>query len=423
MQNISSKLLSPEFISQHRKNKKDFTRNRVLTLPQLVTFLMNMVNGSIQSELSRFFQILQSKSFTLEQVSAAAFCKARKKFYATAFSALNDCLTRHLYQSAFAQTWNGLRLLAVDGSTAKLPEKKALFEHFGKTSPHANYPSARLSQLYDVINKISIDVQISPMSIGERALACRHLEYASRTDLMLYDRGYAAFWLFALQQHKNIPYCARMTVTFSSVIKAFVASKEKDKIVELSPTRHSIKKCKELGIAANPLKVRLIRIVLENGEVEVLATSLLDMRKFPRKAFIKLYHQRWFIEEDYKIMKSRLEVENFSGFSVEAVQQDIHAKVLTKNIAAVAILEANVLAKEKYLQRKREYRINFSYTLSQFKDNIVRFITGMIPTDMYSEFIEGISRAVNAVRPERKFERKLEKINKKRFAIAYKRTG
>jgi len=81
-----------------------------------------------------------------------------------------------MYQSAFAQQWNGFRLLAVDGSTLKLPEKTALLDHFSKTSPNANYPSARLLQLYDVINKISIDVQVVPISVGERTMASRHLE-------------------------------------------------------------------------------------------------------------------------------------------------------------------------------------------------------------------------------------------------------
>ncbi len=380
-----------------------------------------MITGSIQSELSRFFQTIQNKSFTVHQVTTAAFCKARLKFSFTAFTELNICLTQHLYQSAFVQQWNGFRLLAVDGSTLELPEKAALFDHFGKTSPHANYPSARLSQLYDVINKISIDVQVAPVSVGERTLASRHLEYANAHDLILYDRGYPAFWLFALHQQKNIQYCARLPVGFSSTIKAFVKSKEKETIVDLSPSKVSVIKCQELGIPVSNVKVRLIRIVLDDGSIEVLATSLLDVKKFPRKTFINLYHQRWFIEEDYKIMKSRLEVENFSGFSVEAIQQDIHAKILTKNIAAVAILEADVLAKEKYRQRKNKYKINFNYTLSQFKDNIVRFILCMIPIGQDSEFIEQLSNVVSAFRPGRKFKRNIDNINPKRHSTGYKR--
>ncbi|MDH3326683.1 MAG: IS4 family transposase [Gammaproteobacteria bacterium] len=351
----------------------------------------------------------------------AAFCKARLKFSFSAFSDLNAILTNDLYQSAFAQKWNGFRLLAVDGSTLELPQKAALFDHFGKMNPQANYPSARLSQLYDVINKISIDIQVSPIKVGERNLASRHLKCANKHDLVLYDRGYPAFWLFALHQHHNVQYCARMPIGFSTTIKAFVESKEKDRVIELSATKKSIKKCQALDVSTSNIKVRLIRVMLDDGSIEVLATSLLDTKKFPRKTFLNLYHQRWFVEEDYKIMKSRLEIENFSGFSVEAILQDIHAKALTKNIAAVAILEADVLAKEKYLHRKHKYQINFSYTLSQFKDNIIRFVLCLIPLRQNVEFIERLSKAVDAVRPGRKFKRNTDNINPKKYSTGYKR--
>ena len=43
-------------------------------------------------------------------------------------------------------------------------------------------------------------------------------------------------------------------------------------------------------------------------------------------------HQRWFVEEDLKLMKNRLTVENWSGKSLEAVQQDFHAKIFAKNL-------------------------------------------------------------------------------------------
>jgi hypothetical protein len=124
-------------------------------------------------------------------------------------------------------------------------------------------------------------------------------------------------------------------------------------------------------------------------------------------------------------MKSRLEIENFSGLSVEAIKQDVHAKVLTKNIAAIAILEADVIAKEKYRHRKREYRINFTYALSQIKDNIVRFTLSLMPPDLIPLLIDNIASAVNAIRPERTFirDRDLIRNRRKRYHVAYKRIG
>ena len=82
---LSALLNSPEFVARHRKSEKDFIRTRSLPFPKLIGFMLNLVNGSIQSELSRFFQILDNTPIALHSVSAAAFCKARKKFSYSAF--------------------------------------------------------------------------------------------------------------------------------------------------------------------------------------------------------------------------------------------------------------------------------------------------------------------------------------------------
>lgn len=385
--------------------------------------MLNMVNGSVQSELSRFFQVIQNKHIAVNSVTPAAFCKARKKFSFTAFKALNNCLVETFYNSSYVRRWNRFRLLAVDGSVTKLPSTQELLAHYGKARSHANHPSARVSQLYDVSNKITVDLQIGLHATGERDLAVKHLESAGKNDLILYDRGYPATWLFTLQLQRNIHFCARVPLDFSNLIKDFVSSGKDDALVEFPCVEKSLRKCRKLGLPTSSITLRLIRIERKCGEPEVLITSLLDQDKFPHKEFQFLYHQRWFIEEDYKIMKSRLEVENYSGLSVEAIQQDIHAKVLTKNIAAIAIIEVDVIAKAKYDHRKRHYKINFTYALSQLKDNIIRFIMLISPPGLMDEFIHIIACAVNAFRPERKFVRGEGKVRKNRYPIAYKRVG
>ena len=98
---------------------------------------------------------------------------------------------------------------------------------------------------------------------------------------------------------------------------------------------------------------------------------------------------------------------------------------LTKNITALAISDANVVVEEKYRHRKRKYKINFTYSLSRFKDNIVRFILNLLPVDEITLFIESLAGAVNAVRPGRSFVRvhQHQKRRPKRHSIAYKRAG
>lgn len=382
-----------------------------------------MVNGSIQSELSRFFQVIQNQPITSVGVTPAAFCKARKKFSFTAFKELNTCLAETFYASVSVRRWNGLRLLAVDGSVTKLPNTHELLDHFGKARCHANHPSVRLSQLYDVANKITVDLQVGLHATGERDLAVQHLECAGKGDLVLYDRGYPATWLFILHKLKNIHFCARAPLDFSNLIKEFVQSGKYDDLVTFDCIEKSLRRCRKDGLPTSSLTLRLVKIETNCGQSEVLITSLLDQEKYPLNVFQELYHQRWFVEEDYKIMKSRLEIENFSGLSIEAIQQDIHAKVLTKNIAAIAIVEADIIAKEKYQHRKSQYRINCTYALSQLKDNIVRFLLRIASPDLLDRYVSQIARAVNAVRPERKFDRGRRTVVRNKYPMAYKRVG
>ncbi|MBK8973427.1 MAG: hypothetical protein IPM37_19505 [Hahellaceae bacterium] len=98
-------------------------------------------------------------------------------------------------------------------------------------------------------------------------------------------------------------------------------------------------------------------------------------------------------------MKSRLTIENFSGFSVEAVLQDIHAKTLTKNLAAVAIIEADRLSSQVERKRKHHYKLNVSHALNQLKDNIVRFLMGTAVKGLSDLLIAKISRWQTPIGP------------------------
>jgi hypothetical protein len=48
-----------------------------------------------------------------------------------------------------------------------------------------------------------------------------------------------------------------------------------------------------MGLDTSPLSLRLVRIELDSGEVEVLITSLTDSQTYPHDIFMDLYHKRW----------------------------------------------------------------------------------------------------------------------------------
>ena len=76
----------------------------------------------------------------------------------------------------------------------------------------------------------------------------------------------------------------------------------------------------------------------EKSDLVVLPEMPFPHQNLPNGLFSDLYHSRWPVEENYKIIKSRIELENFSGKSALSVYQDFHAKVLMKNIVSLFVL-------------------------------------------------------------------------------------
>ena len=242
-------------------------------------------------------------------------------------------------------------------------------------------------------------------------------------DLILLDRGYPAHWLFKLVLSMDANFCARISYKRWRVVKKFYLSGEKEQIVKIKSTPQSARKCREMGLDTNSIKVRMIRIELESGETEILVTSLTDMQKLPYELFSDLYHCRWPVEEDYKTLKYRLEVENFSGKTTRSVYQDFHAKVFSKNLASVI---ASTTKKE--IGKKSEplmyvHQINFAQALSKMKNTIVLLFKR--PMRIVAELVEDLRtifiQTTEAVRPNRKFPRN-HRVKQKRFFFEYKTT-
>ena len=85
--------------------------------------------------------------------------------------------------------WHGFRLLAVDGSTARLPNTDDVIATFGEPPEGSSVPLARLSRLYDVLNDLVIVADIESRHVGERVLAGEYLAAARANGPALVRSG------------------------------------------------------------------------------------------------------------------------------------------------------------------------------------------------------------------------------------------
>ncbi len=420
---IKEIIINKNFIKRHKINKTDFTRKRSLPFSTVFIFLINFLKSSIQNELDKFFKNINSTDVPQREVTASAFCQARQKLDYTAFTELLHKCVELFYKLFPIKRWHGFRLLAVDGSTVQLPNEEEIKEHFGCWHPAKSTepcPMARVSQMFDVLNHITVDTIISPKKEGERSLAAKHFDFINANDLVLSDRGYPAFWYFQLIVNKGADYCARLPIErWKVILKDFLASNLKETIIDLKPNYLAIKECEKLGLPTTPLKVRLLRIELDDGEIEVLATSLIDCNLYPYELFKDLYFERWPVEEDYKLLKSRIEIANFTGKSVLAVQQDFYARVFMANLTSMLAFPVHDKIADKHENSKLKYKINWTQALAKVKESGALLFFRNNVLDIIKKLWELFISDNSAVRPDRKFPRKYNPHIKK-YYFSYK---
>src|ERR1017187_5158775 len=353
----------------------DFTRKRHLDFQQIAMIVINLCKRSLSIDLEKYFETISSRSTTL-----SAFCQQRLKLKWQFFCAWHFYLVQcfYLVYNEKIYRWQGLRLVAVDGSTAYLMNKSKVIDYFGvQTNQAIEVRMARIVNFFDVLNKISIWSTIQPIECSEQKTVHNLLENMEDDMLGIYDRGYAGFAFFYLnisgfeQEKKFIARCSRQF----RVVDQFIASGKKSQIVSINPTQYAIKQLFEMGykIDANEtVKLRLVRIKLKTGEIEVIATNLMDEKLYPSDIFKWLYAKRWGIETEYDALKNIYQIEQFSGYSPEVIQQDFYATIFIANLHQIFIKDSEKDINAIGEKRQYKYQHNRNVGFGLLKEEIVK---------------------------------------------------
>lgn len=392
---LNNTINSLSFMEKFRLSKTAFIRNRILNFPTLILYLLNLRKHSNQTELDQFFKILNKEKDPSQVITKQAFFQARKQLSHMAFVELNRQVITTAYKAGQQlKTWRGFRLCAVDGSSVRLPNTPDITAHFGVQKGkkgQAQCTMGMASVFYDVLNHLVIDSAIHPKGHSERACVADHMQHATQNDLIIYDRGYPAFWLYALHIQQKNSFCMRAKTGQSLAVKAFVKSNKREEIIEIKPNKTSIETCVERGLPTEAIKLRLVRVDLPD-EVEVLITNLTDSEMYEADLFQELYHLRWGIEENYKRLKQWVEIENFSGKSALSVQQDFYAKIVSSNLTALMTIVAQEKVDKRTCDLKLKYQVNSAQALSKMKHQVVTFIA-----DAHKGVLQEIERIGSAL--------------------------
>lgn len=417
LQTINIRLDEKEYQRAHSRGAGAFSRRRKLTFKHLVVFLMSVMSKSIQKELNHYYKLIQSGDFDIQHVTKGAFTQARAKLEHTAFIELSNLVVDEFYDSAPWMSWNGRRILSIDGSAVALPESPSLKQvypthKFGAGERERSM--ARVSHLYDPLNKIIINASIGPYSESEISLGKKHFDFIESGDVVLLDRYYPSIWLFLVLQNIGADFVVRLKETRWKSAIQLLEGTVNEKTVELQVSKEHLGLLKEYKVEKTKIKCRIIRYTLKNGEKMVLCTSLTDREAHDRQSIFELYGKRWGIEESYKFLKCRLDLENFSGKTPHAILQDFYVKIMLSNLCTMGMLEQEIRLEQEQQknQPKLKYQLNRSFTISVFKDLPLFMFLKQKLKQALDAFYQLIRKALSPIRPGRSFKRRTSPTKK-----------
>lgn len=410
------------FKNKHKIGENSFIRKRKLGFDKIMTMIIKKSSKSIQNSLNDMLLDLGEEV----SISNSAYTQARAKLNYTAFQEYAEMASDMFYEDGEYEKYKNFRLLAIDGSVVTLPNSKDIANEFNPMNVRCQIegfkkevPQGRASVLFDVLNNIAVDSSFTNknksekndlIAYDERTLALEHLEYCTKDDLVIMDRGYHSYELFVNYAQKTNFLVRLPKTTFSKAKFLFDAhSERKDVILEINAPK-TIKEALKKENLPTKMKVRFVQVILDNGMVEVLATNILNNDNLKTSDFKALYAKRWGIETYYDLIKNRLNLENFTGLTALAVKQDFYATIFLTNYEAMLTYDLNEELKEKTQDNKYVQKINKAVSFNLIKHKVFDLLYNDEPLDEMLEKMEKLFLTNTIViRPNRPSNPRLDK--------------
>lgn len=394
---ISRLLRSQEFLDAHRF-PKFFVRKRILSMYQVVMFLLHSKPTAMDQNISR---IMDLKPVQFPNVTKQAVSRARRGIMPSLFKELFNCSVDIFSRSDVSRKlWRGKKAVyAIDGSKIQIPNSPSNFEKFGEIFNSDNLEKrsamALISVIYDVMNDFICHGLILPYLYSERAAALEHCKALEplgilKGAVLLFDRGY---------------YSANMFRYFSED-GCFCVMRIKDSIKlakNCSGDTLEYLEIKDADSGTNvKIRVRVLAIDLGNGITEYLATNLFD-KEYTAADFKELYFLRWSLESKYNELKNQSMLEEFNGATSVAVEQEFYIHLLFANLASLIKASADEkIAENPNPKNKYRYQANRAYIIGRMKKIFVPVLCRNMFFDEFDKLFRKACKTCSQIQPGRK---------------------
>jgi hypothetical protein len=379
IERLKQELTAPAVVKRFRVKAKDFTRERVLTWPVVIVVMLRGQKVSLQTAVNKFFSAVGE---VWRVVTASAYRQARQKVQPEVFVHLNAVACEEYYARYGAEQevvlWHEQRVLGVDGSYLNLPDTEETRREFSvQTNQYVGgeQVQALASVLYDLRNDIGLTAALGAKQAEKNLLFGTHLAATQVGDVLVCDRAYADYSVMATVVARQCHFVIRFPRQSFTAVNAFWTAPEQERVVTLEVPSQARAYVAQQQLPTM-LRIRLVKVVLASGEVEVLGTDLLEAQTYPAAEFKEVYGWRWNHETYHDRLKNIFEVERFSGKSVQAIKQDVYGVVFLATLESILSKPAQAVLTTQGEARECRYtpQVNRAVSYVTVLEHIVQLL-------------------------------------------------
>lgn len=390
---------------------KNFSRKSTLTAEKVIRLLISAEGGSLA-------KILHDAGI---KVTASAVTQRRAQIDPAVFRATFDNFNATCEDT---ELFRGYCLLAVDGTTINLPRNPAAPSFVCHDGIPNGVNQLHVTTMFNLLSRTYCDLVIQPEpkqdEIGALITMLERNSFDQKT-LIICDRGLESYNLIAHMQHRpGVDFLIRVKQNKSAMREvAKLPMLELDCDISFTITTTQTNEDKQAGHiflqipkkskpgsktrrgrwdfpSPYPMRFRICRFLLDNGEFETVATSL--PRSFTPEDIKALYHMRWGIETSFRDLKYSNGLVNLHGRSDAFAEQEIYASLTAFNFTSRICREVVIRQPKDGIYA---YKVNFKMAVALCKEFI------RTPEADPEKLIEEMARYTVPIRPGRADERNL----------------
>lgn len=285
-----------------------------------------------------------------------AFCRARAKIPAAVLQRLASAVADGCEQRVpDSWLWKGRHVYLVDGTTASMPDTAANQAEFPQPSsqkPGLGFPLLRMVVLMSLATAMVKDMALGPYSgkeTGEPALLREIWERLVAGDILLADRYYCSYFLIAMLVARKIDVVTRLHQCRTCDFRRGRRLGHGDHVVTwVKPPKPEWLDQATYEQMPATLQVREVAVQVEQPgfrtESLIVVTTLTDVTQYAQEDVAELYHQRWLIELDIRVIKVTMGMDILRCKSPFMVRREIWTCLLAYNLIRQTMLEAALRA-------------------------------------------------------------------------------